>query len=296
MKVREDLHLVHGSVKGPVRDENEDDYLLFEPEDEEEFRRRGRLLAIADGMGGEAGGGEASRVALRAFLAAWIDAGRARGEGEEEFFPLKTAFRRACEAVREESTNRPELLRMGCTLTAVELREGRILGIHVGDTRCLLSGPRGGRWLTELHADPDSPHRLTRAVGGGGGGEEPQTFRAELPEGSALLLLSDGLWNLAPEEAWLGPFVPNDVEGRARSLLASVHRGKGTDNATLIVAYRRPGGRADRIGEDVRILDPSKPGLPGFREPGLFVKWWPWFAVFGGLVLGLLALLFGRDS
>src|SRR5258708_22632733 len=64
MNVKPGVEVASLSDVGCQRENNEDSYLYWEPAGDEEFRRKGRLAVIADGMGGHEGGQEASRMAV----------------------------------------------------------------------------------------------------------------------------------------------------------------------------------------------------------------------------------------
>ncbi|MEZ5989956.1 MAG: PP2C family serine/threonine-protein phosphatase [Planctomycetota bacterium] len=291
MRIREDLELAWGSVKGPVRPENQDDILVWEPVDEREFRRCGRLLAIADGMGGLAGGAEASRTALRAMLAGWLDAiaTQAAEAPPDPGACLEAAFARACVAVARAAAAHPELAGMGTTLTAVALRGDRVEGVHVGDTRCVLIGPQRLEVLSELHVDPAVDHVLTRAVGAGQDLVDPDRFSARLAVGESLVLSSDGFWHPVPDEECQAMLVGGVTEA-VHELLRAAQRRDGQDNASLLIARRRaeaepgaPGREVEEVDAALRPWDDAALGIPS-----AWIRQWPWILAALGLVLGVL--------
>ncbi len=297
MIVRPDAVLVHGSLRGADRDENEDDYAAYEPTDERKFSICGRLLVLADGMGGEAGGGEASRLAVRGFLAGWLEAFESVPPAGASVPPaaalracLKAAFDKAAEAVARAGERGPAPQAMGTTLTAAVLRGDRLFGVHVGDSRCLLVGPDGYRWLTELHAHPENPHRLTRALGTGRR-PAPQEFAAALPQDAAVCLLSDGFWRgLGPSFA-AGLEQGFDAAALVGRWFEELSRRRTGDDATILLLQRRP--KRDGPGRDLRIDPPSLVLDRSSIEPAFWRRTWPWWALAAGLLL-LAYVFLGR--
>jgi len=74
MRIRPGVELASLSDIGCQRENNEDQYAYWEPANDEEFARKGRLAIVADGMGGHEGGQEASRIAVEAIQEVFVDA------------------------------------------------------------------------------------------------------------------------------------------------------------------------------------------------------------------------------
>lgn len=108
----------------------------------------GRFFIVADGMGGHAGGQEASRIATEA-IQQHLD--------EKWFAPddsrrlLEMAFMRANRAILSDQSRHPERSDMGTTAVVIIFRQGQTWCAHVGDSR--LYRLRGAQLdqLTEDH-------------------------------------------------------------------------------------------------------------------------------------------------
>src|SRR5262249_27794675 len=161
-----------------------DDYLVLAPHDPEVVRRIGRLVAVADGMGGAMGGAEASRAALRALAAEFLTPPSA---GTVAPAHMRAGFAAACRRVLELARESPALAGMGTTLTAVHLCGERMVVGHVGDSRCYRL--RDGRFeqLTTDHA-VRGENRLTRCIGAGRDHEDVDVAEHDLRPGDRLLL------------------------------------------------------------------------------------------------------------
>ncbi len=208
------------------------------------------LLAVADGMGGMEAGEWASKVAIEALS----EAVRAYAEHLKGGRPavglprvMEKAFALAQRRVEKEA-EKPGRRGMGTTLTAFLyadwLKEG-VVG-HIGDSRAYLLGRGGLRRLTEDHSwvaerlkegvlTPTEAERhpyrnvLTRALG------LPEArfdlLPVHLAPGEGVLLVTDGLYGLVPEEEWR---LERDLQGSLEALLSEALRRGGDDNITAV--------------------------------------------------------------
>ena len=83
------------------------------------------LVAVADGMGGHAGGEVASTIAITTLTSTQINENS-----------LLTITKEIDLAILNRSNAQPELAGMGTTLTALHLNKGSVELLHVGDSRC----------------------------------------------------------------------------------------------------------------------------------------------------------------
>ena len=157
-----------------------------------------KLIAVADGMGGHAGGEVASTIAITALATTEINENS-----------LLTITKDIDSAILHKSQTQPDLAGMGTTLTALHINNEAVELLHVGDTRCYAFA--GGK-LNQLSHDhtvmqelidqgritPDEavnhPQRslLTHALMGDSG-IEPVIQLYPIKIGDQFLLCSDGL-------------------------------------------------------------------------------------------------------
>ena len=191
MKVPDGLRVGVCSHTGLVRGANEDDYLLATPPHVE---GAAFVAAVADGMGGAAGGAEASRTALRALGAALLER-----DGEVS---MRGGFERASARLLEAAAAVPALRDMGTTLTALYLDDGVGVIGHVGDSRLYRLRGDTLEAVTTDHSLKQGESLLTRCLGGGQSEWEPDSERVELMPGDRFVLCTDGVWNVVPQAAF----------------------------------------------------------------------------------------------
>ncbi len=123
------------SDAGEKREHNEDGCMLCIPQDAPRVHDRGRLFAVADGMGGVSGGALASKLALQSIAEIYLNG----PYGHAIPSRLRDAIREANRRVFEEAENRPEYYGMGTTVSAVVVHGSNAYVAHVGDSRVYLN-------------------------------------------------------------------------------------------------------------------------------------------------------------
>jgi PPM family protein phosphatase len=270
MKVPANLRVGVCSHAGLVRAGNEDDYLLAAGGPGGPF-----LGAIADGMGGLAGGAEASRTALRALGQCVLD-GSSRASLADR---MREGFAAASERVLAASREVPALRDMGTTMTALCLADGALAIGHVGDTRAYRR--RGGALtaLTEDHAVRQPDNLLTRCIGAGQATVEADLQTVDVAVGDRFLLVSDGVWGVLPRSQLARLCEHESAQAVAESLVAEALLLGGPDNATVVVIDVLSTEAASSAEVDLPRDERPDDRRLWPRAQSLRPPLWPWFVL-----------------
>ena len=251
---------------GRVRGNNEDSFRLV-PEL--------NLFLLSDGMGGEAHGEVASKMAVENIAAHCLEAaqnaslpilGEPRADLSEKTNRLLSAVRHANRLVFESAQNNPGQKGMGATVVAVWLDEQRVSLVHVGDSRAYLLRFGDLQQLTQDHSlvaeqvrrgilTPQQADRsqmqsvLIRALGIEGD-VEADADEHLLIEGDTLLLCSDGLTRMVTEPEIASTLLTsNSPQAAVDRLVELANEYGGEDNVTVVLirAERSPGGLFARL-------------------------------------------------
>ncbi len=232
----------------------------------EKLNERGHLFAVADGMGGYAGGEVASELAITTLFERYYNGPTSGDIGTD----LSDAIKAANLKVHTEASGsgRPQ---MGTTLTTVLVKGNKAIFGNVGDSRTYLIRQGLAERVTHDHSlvqdqidagvlTPEQAERsaiknfITRAIGHRDD-VESDLFEREIEPGDVLLLCSDGLHGLVKEQE-MGTIVAtaDTMQDAARELVNMANERGGHDNISVMLI------KVEDVGE-------ALPNILNGREP-----------------------------
>ncbi|MDZ4850447.1 MAG: protein phosphatase 2C domain-containing protein [Pirellulaceae bacterium] len=261
------------SAIGKVRAANQDHFLIaslqkqiatshssFTNEADIEFlTEQGRLLIVADGMGGHATGELAAKLAIQSFANYVLSRMHWHLHSKESHQDnVLNAFVEALEFCQSQLLRyaeiHPESAGMGTTLTVAYIAWPQLFVLHAGDSRCYVQSGNELRQLTTDHTVTqqlldsgeitveqaiNSPfsHCVWNAIGGNATPVSPQLVSTELKAGQTILLCSDGLTkHLSDAEILLALQSNQSAEQVSTQLLDAAIEAGGRDNVTVVVS------------------------------------------------------------
>jgi serine/threonine protein phosphatase PrpC len=243
------------SLTGP-RERNED-YIGIVTPVREQLSTKGALIAVADGVSGNAGGGEASEMTVRTVSSDYY----ATPDTWEPPTALDKVITAANRWLISQANANRDLAGMATTLSLLILRGQRYYSAHVGDTRIYLLRDNVLKQLTTDHVwdRPDMRHVLKRAVGL----DAHLTIdfaEGALQVGDIFALMSDGVWETLGEKSiHVGLSKFDSAQMVAEHLTKTALDQQSTDNSTAIIIKITELG-ADTLSE--RIAGAKHLALP----------------------------------
>lgn len=236
------------------------------PDNEDHWAAQPPLYAVADGMGGHAGGGRASEVAIQAFTGAL--SGDALNGREADVNDLDHAISVAAQAVMalatpssmsDEDKDLANIVLAGApgtTLTGVLIasheERPQWLVFNVGDSRTYLINDGQIRAMTKDHSarqeardaqwSPDelpAANIITRALGGGMPGPPQADFTVTtIAPGDRVVICSDGVHSAIDDAEMVRIVTQSDDAQRAANALVDAALERQTrDNATVVTIF-----------------------------------------------------------
>jgi serine/threonine protein phosphatase PrpC len=221
---------------------------------------QGKLLIVADGMGGEAEGERASTIAVDQLATYVLNSlswcFRLEENSEHDFQEhLKDALISCQASIKAVGGEHPEMQSMGTTLTMAYIVWPRAFVVHVGDSRCYLFRnsqleqitvdhtmaavlEQSGQMSPEEAAKSPMRHALWNVLGSKSDELTVDVYKLSLERDDILLLCTDGLYNMVPDDQLRDVliFSPN-AEAACRKLVDLANENGGSDNITVIVSH-----------------------------------------------------------
>jgi serine/threonine protein phosphatase PrpC len=244
------------SAVGLIRNGNEDGALTHP-----------QLIAVADGMGGHAGGEVASAIALEILArraAVFTDAEMDKDSADDYF---NSTIDEVDDALKAASDENPKLSGLGTTLTALFIRDNQAVLLHVGDSRAYRIR---GASIEQLSVDHTVMQELLSAgtITQADVAEHPQRSMltqalmgsqilsiglhvSELKDEDRFILCSDGLSGVLADKEIKTLVKSQSPKDAVTALIDATYINGAPDNVTVVVA-------------DVSSKAPTEPSLEFF--------------------------------
>ena len=235
---------------GRKRELNEDSVISFQPEDRHVMESKGVLFVVADGLGGHTRGEVASQLAVNTIRDVYYSQ-----EGDDPADSLRLAIEQANARIYNESLamapkQEPDQM-MGSTCVAAVVLEDNVYVANVGDSRAYIIRDgqahqisldhslvaqqlREGLLTKEQARDHPDRNKIYRCLGGET--VEVDTFSEKVQPGDLLLLCTDGLTELVPEEEVVSIVQQHEPQESVQRLIERANELGGKDNITAVVA------------------------------------------------------------
>lgn len=242
------------SDKGKLRDNNQDSFLINEPE---------QLFLVADGLGGRNSGDIASKLAVKNFEAFVIES-----REEKTKWPIKKRSNLTIEENRllaaavfsnykiiSKGKKDPSLNGMGAALLGVKIDKDHLVVINVGDCRLYrirddtitqltkdqtLVGEeeRKGHITREEAEKHPKKHILSNALGHMESHSKMGLFQTDIQEKDLFLLCTDGLYGMIDDNNILS--IINEIREKSLyqmgiTLALKANLAGGFDNITIVL-------------------------------------------------------------
>ncbi len=217
----------------------------------------GKMMLVADGMGGANAGEVASQLAISSLVQYLLNSMHwilrpSRQESENLVSELKSAAQFAHSVLCKDVENEPDHRGMGTTLTVAYLVWPMLYVLHVGDSRCYLF--RQGRlqqltddqtlaqtlletgYLSREEFESSKYHNVLVSAIGVEGGPQTLIYSRRLKPGDKLMLCSDGLTaHLKDEDIAQWMQRSKTPEEACQGMIDLANERGGRDNSTAIV-------------------------------------------------------------
>ena len=262
--------------RGQLRSKNEDQYLVADlvkaariqsttPGHEDATKLngnpQGKLMLVADGMGGHDDGERASQLATDHTVSQmmnqqqWSALRESSTAWDESILEgMQSVVQECHDAIRRESTSLQQNRQMGTTLTAAIVNWPTLYLAHVGDSRCYLIRDGLAEQITTDHTwaqamsewrDPGSEdcHQprlsscLWNVLGGASASVHVDTHKIDLCPGDSIVLCTDGLTDHMTDQD-IGEIMRSSRTAKqaCEDFVDEANRAGGSDNITVVVA------------------------------------------------------------